>query len=131
MNLSWTAKRMVTVICAAALVIIAAGALFYRSSIIISFAFGVFLTSGINVLKVVLLERTVKKTLELEGDDAAKTAANYVRIHSAIRLLLTAAILVLAAVNPEFINLWGAIAGVFTWQIAAYSIKFFKNNPDL
>ena len=41
-----------------------------------------------------------------------------------VRFLLTGAVLVLAA-RSEYISLWGAIAGIFTLQIAAYMLRIF------
>ena len=128
MKLSWTSKRMILVIFAAALIIMAGGAAYHGISNALHFALGVLLTSGLNAAKVALIERTVQRTLEMEGE---QNASNYVRLQSLTRLFLTAAVLAFAALNPGYINIWGAVAGLFTWQIGAYSMKFFKNNPDL
>ena len=89
-------------------------------------ALGVFLSSALNVMKVMLLERTVQKVMDME---TAKESKAYVASQYIIRYVLTGVILVAAALTP-FINLWGAIAGIFTMQIAVFFIRFMKINED-
>ena len=122
-RLSWPAKRMIWAIAVSSLVFIAGGALYYRSFSALPFALGVILAAALNVVKVVLLERTAQKAIEFDEGPAGK---NYVRFQFLLRYLLTGLILIIAALAP-FIDLWGAIAGVFTLQIAAVSIRFTKS----
>jgi len=128
MNLSLPSKKMIMVIGISAVVIIAAGIAFFRSLQALFFAFGVILTSSLNVLKVVMLERTVNKISDMDEADAGK---NYVRLQYLARYFLTAVVLlgvglITMYVDPPFINIWGAVAGVFTLQIAVFSVKFMK-----
>jgi len=130
MNLSHPSKRMILVIGVSVLVLIAAGTIFYRSLEALYFAFGVILTSSLNVLKVFMLERTVRKVVDMDQPDTGK---NYVRLQYLLRYLLTGLVLLAAGlismyVHPPFINIWGAVAGVFTLQIAVISVRSMK--PD-
>ena len=129
-NMSHASKKMILVIGISVLVLIVAGAIFYRSIEALYFAIGVILTSALNVLKVAMLERTVKKVIDMDEPNAGK---NYVRFQYLIRYFLTglvllAAGLVSAYVKPPFINIWGAVAGVFTLQIAVISVRSMR--PD-
>jgi len=128
MALSLTSKRMICVIGISALVIIVGGAAIYRSIKAIYFALGVILTSALNVFKVFLLDRTVKKTIDIEDPDAGK---NYVRLQYLLRYFLTGAVLLGAGlvtnyVKPPFINIWGAVAGIFTLQISVIIVRSMK-----
>ena len=128
MNLSQPSRRMIFVIGISVLILSVAGAFVYRSLEALYFAFGVILTSSLNVLKVFLLERTVKKVVDMDEPDAGK---NYVRLQYLLRYFLTGIVLLTAGlvsmyVQPPFINIWGAVAGVFTLQIAVISVRSMK-----
>jgi len=128
MELSKTAKWMIFFVGASALVFIIIGAAVYRSVDALYFAIGVVLTSSLNVAKVWLLERTVQKTLEMDDPTAGK---NYVRFNFLLRYVLTGLVLAAAGmisvyVEPPFINIWGAIAGIFTLQISVIIVRHRK-----
>jgi predicted outer membrane lipoprotein len=103
-----------------ALVMIAAGAIFFRSTEAFPFALGVFLTTALNVLKAVWLEHTVNRVAEMEEGQAG---SNLVRLQYLLRFLLTGLVMV-AAVYLPFIHLWGAVAGIFTFPISAHLLRF-------
>jgi hypothetical protein len=125
-NLSPPSKRMIMVICIAALVIMAGGAVFYRSLEALPFALGVFLTSALNVGKIFLLERTAKKAMDMDDPNTGK---NFVRLQFLLRYFLTAAILLVAGLTP-FVSVWGALIGIFTLQIAVISIRHTKYDEN-
>ena len=118
MALSSTVKRMRLIIFLSAGVFIAGGVAYYRSSAAFPFAIGVVLTAGLNVVKVIMLERTVSGVTTKDAADVKR----YVRFQYLLRYLLTGITLAFAALAP-FVNLWGAIAGIFTLQIAAFAMK--------
>jgi len=127
-NLSLPVRKMIFVIGVSATVFILGGTAFYRSLEALYFAIGVLLTSALNVFKVVLLERTVKKVVDMEQPDAGK---NYVRLQYLLRYFLTGLVLLAAGlvsvyVKPPFINIWGAVAGLFTLQIAVIAVRSMK-----
>jgi len=132
MKLSLPSKRMIQMIALSAVIIMAGGVILclalnaLPSSEALPFALGVFLVSALNVLKVYMLERTVQKTLDM---DDVNTGKNYVRIQYLLRYFLTGLILVVAALTP-FINIWGAIIGIFTLQISVMIVRAMKFEED-
>ena len=110
---------MIRTICILMLVFIAASAIYYRSWDCLSFIYGALLGSGVSIYKVIILEKTVDKALGMEE----KSAGNYVRLQHLLRLFISAVVLVLAAIVP-WISLWGAAAGIFSFQISLYFINF-------
>jgi hypothetical protein len=104
------------------------GAVFYRSLEALPFAFGAIVTSALNVVKILMLERTVKKTLDMEDQNTGK---NYVRLQYLFRYFITAVVLVIIGLihtrSPiHFISIWGALFGVFTMQIAVIITRHTK-----
>lgn len=116
-------KKMTRTICVLAFVLAAASALYYRSPACLPFVLGVLLGSAVSVAKVLLLERVVDRAVAMEK----KAAPGYVRLQYLLRFSLTGAVLVLAALVPA-VSLWGAAAGVVSYQIAAYAIRFTKKS---
>ena len=134
MKLSVTSRRMISVICIAAIVFIIAGVIVslaldtIEDDQAIWFALGVLLTSGLSVVKVILLERAISKTLDMDNPTAG---SNYIRIQYLMRYLMTGGALALAGivtrfVQPPFLNLYGAIAGAFTLQISVIVVRSMK-----
>lgn len=125
MKLSPPSKRMILVICISASIFIVGGIAFcltfdiLPSNEALPFALGVLLTSSVNVLKIVMLERTVQKAIGMDNVNAGK---NYVRLQYLLRYLITGIALVAAALTP-FISIWGAVAGILTMQVAALTAK--------
>jgi hypothetical protein len=124
------ANRMIRVVGVSALVMIAVGVPLYGYyegvADGILFAVGVLMTAGCNVIRVNMLKRAVEKAVT---KDSTKSAVGYIRGQFLIRYALLAAVL-LAAVfigsQAGYMGLfWGAIAGVFTMQIATYSLKSY------
>jgi len=130
MKLSGPAKNMIWVLLASLPLLTGGAIIFYRSWAFLPFAGGALLGTALNVAKVILLDRTVKK---LAGMEAAN-AGNFARGASLLRFLLTA--LVLAV--PAFANRWGLPIGVFwgaaacvlTYQLAVYSMRLFMKKGD-
>ena len=122
--LSVVAKKMVLAIGVLLSLLIAGSIVYYRSIAFLPFAFGASLGCGLNVLKIAMLERTVRKTVGIEK----KAAVNYVRFQYFLRYLITGLVLTLSAVLP-FISLWGAAAGIFTMPPAAFYAKKFIDSP--
>ncbi|MCL2767712.1 MAG: hypothetical protein FWE49_03175 [Synergistaceae bacterium] len=123
MNSCGAEKKMIKVIVISSLIIIAAGAVYYRSLSVLPFAVGVFLMAALNVFKIIMLGRTIERAISMEE----KKAGSFIRFQHLLRFLLTGLVLVIAAKTP-FISLWGAAAGIFTLQIAAYYVSFFERD---
>jgi hypothetical protein len=126
------ARKMMQVVCIAAGAIILAGVVYYRSFDAMLFGAGVVMTSACNVARIYLLNAAVEKAVEIE---TGKSAGNYMRGQYLLRFLLIGAVLVAAAlISTRTANqsiLWGAVAGVFTMQIAAYSLKFYYKKYEM
>jgi len=137
MKLTKTTGRMMFVICMAALVMIAGGlivclAVPARTFLeAVFFAIGVTLTSLLNIWKVLLLERTVKKTLDMDNPD---TGRNYVRFQYLLRYFLTGAVLLAAGLigyfTPHISIVLGAVFGVFTMQISVIIARHMKPGDE-
>ena len=121
-KLSGTAKRMMMVVLVLVALSIIASAVYYRSFAFLPFAAGALMGGGLNVVKILLLNRLVERTV---AGDAGVTVRS-VHAQFFLRFILTIAVLLTAALLP-FISLWGAAAGVITFPFAAYSMKFFKH----
>jgi len=128
MELSKLSKKMIQMVGAAALVFMLAGAVFYRSPAALPFALGVFIPSALNVLKIIMLDRTVKKVVNMDDPNTGK---NYVRLQYLLRYLLTGLVLLAIGLihtrtDPPVISIWGAVAGVFTMQISVIICRSMK-----
>ena len=100
-----------------AAVLVVGGAVFHRSMPeALYFAIGVILSTGLNVLKLHMIGLASERIVQMEIEGRGKSFAG---LQYLLRFLLTAAVLVAAAYVP-FIDLIGAIFGVFTMQIAFY-----------
>ena len=126
MKLSLVAKKMLMVLGASSLVISAIAAAYYRSFEFLPFAAGVFAASGLNILKVVMLDHAVERATGMENKDSA---VNYMRGQYFIRFALSGVALYFAVTTP-FISLWGLAAGLATMYIAGFSMKFLLSEAD-
>jgi hypothetical protein len=131
MKWSKPARKMSLSIIIISLTAIAAGALFYRSLEAVAFAAAAAAMAVLNIIKIFMIERTVQKTSEIEEPSHGK---NYARLQYTARLALTGLVLAAAAVyarhTGSYSSVWGAVAGVFTFQIAAYTLKFHNLSDD-
>jgi len=153
-------KLMMRMVIIAALFIMAVGVVYYRSLAAVPFALGVLITSGLNILKVRMLEKTVQKVVHMDDQEAGK---NVVRLQYLLRYLLTGVVLVVvglisnytspppsyssreaylavweilfptapeALLKAPLISVWGALAGVFTLQLSVIMLRFMKLEKD-
>lgn len=119
MKLSYLARKMIFTILIIALICILASIVYYRSLDFLPFLFGVLIGSAVSIAKVFLLDRAVDKALSMEKNRARA----YVSVQNILRLILSIAALLLGAFIPQ-ISLWGVVAGILAFQLAAYSVKF-------
>jgi len=151
---------MIKMVLISALIFIIVGAIVYRSLAIIPFALGVMVTSGLNILKLRMLERTVQKVINTEDREMGK---NIVRLQYLLRYFLTGIVLVAvglihnftspppfysdrdgyiavwatlfpnapaALLEAPFISIWGALAGIFTLQLSVIIVRSLKLEKD-
>jgi len=131
-----TAKiiRMIVIV---TLAMIAGGVLYYSLMAdlyeALPFALGVIVTSSLNILKIIMLERSIQKTL---GMDNPETGKNYIRLQYLFRYFITAVVLVIVGLlhvyidSPRIISIWGALFGLFTMQIALIAVRHTKLIED-
>jgi multisubunit Na+/H+ antiporter MnhG subunit len=126
-------KRMTVVIGIASLLVVLGGVAFYRSVDAIIFALGVVITAALNIVKTNWLRHSVSKASDMDP----AFAPNYVRGQGMLRMLFTLVVLVGAAFLSlldvfGFPLLFGAVFGLLTMPVAAYSMAFFvrKDYPQ-
>lgn len=128
-KLSETGIKLVKVMLAICLIglgigIIVAGIWFPGE--IFNFAYGVFFGTIFSVLKLMLLERSLKKSVNMpEGQ-----AQNYVRLHYMLRYFLTGAILAIAALKG-FAVLIGVVVCLFSLRPAIYIVNWRMKKKGL
>ena len=110
--------KMISIVGMTCVGFILVGFLYFRSSAAIPFALGVLLASALNCVKLKLLERAVDRAVTLGKEAVGK----YIQTQYILRFLLTGLVLAAAATLP-FIDLWGAVAGLFTMQIAVLFVR--------
>jgi len=116
------------IICLSALVI-AGGVIYYYVSAAsetieaVPFGVGVLMAMGLNIVKVIWLKKAINATVDM---DTPKTARYFYQFQYFLRLLLTAAILLIAALAPNnIVSLIGVVAGIFTFPITMRLMHFF------
>lgn len=121
-------KIILAIICISALIAIS-GVVFFGMNAAFPtrdaapFVLGVALSMGVNIAKVLLLKRAI---IKVSGMASANSAKIYFQVQSFLRILLTAAVFLLAALLPDnIISLWGALIGIFAHPLAMYAIRFF------
>ncbi|MCL2079185.1 MAG: hypothetical protein FWH17_04985 [Oscillospiraceae bacterium] len=121
------AKKIIQMITLTAGVMMAAGVVYYILTANIyealPFAVGVAATAALNILKMKMLARSVRKALEMDDPNRGKYYAVGMYM---LRYFLTGAVLVAIGLlhvyleNPRIISIWGALFGLFTMQIAIF-----------
>jgi len=131
-NLSKPSQKIIQWIIITGGLIVVVGAIFYRSFEALPFAVGVAVMTLINAFKIRMLDRSVSKVTEMDDPDVGK---NYVKFQYLVRYFGTAIILLIIGLLylytpiPASIVI-GAIAGLFTMQIAVIIIRFMKFEED-
>ena len=153
-------RLMMKMVLIAASIMIVGGAVYYRSLAAIPFAFGVLATSGLNIFKLRMLERTVQKVIYMEDQEAGK---NIVRFQYLLRYFMTGVVLVIiglihnfttpppfysdrdgyiavwatifpnapeALLTAPLISIWGALFGIFTLQLSVIIVRSLKLEKD-
>ena len=122
MKISNTSKQIIIMMIALFLIIFGVSVFFINDTK--SFFIGLSFGTIFSILKLILIEKTLNKALDMTG----KKAANYIRIHYTLRYFLTFAVL-LIAVYKDF-NIIGVIIGILLPLPAIYIAKF-KNKSNI
>lgn len=121
--MSDTTKMLLKIIPVLGLLVFGVGAFFTAN--ILYYAVGVALGTGISAARVVLLERTLKKSLDMPPQDAQ----NYTRLHYSMRMLGVVAAAI-AAVKIPFIDVVGFVLGLLLVQPAVYIHGLLTKNRE-
>lgn len=131
-NLSLTAKTMCKVLAALFGILLVAGLVVslavYPFEKPLAFALGLALGTGLSLWKVVLMEKSLSRSVDMD----ASGAKNYATAQMMLRYLLTIGVLVLAFFCRNVIGPIGVVAGILSLQISAYvtAFKLRKINLD-
>jgi len=153
-------RLMIKFIPLTAALIIIIGIIYYRSLAAVPFSLGVLATSALNILKVRMLEKTVQKVVDMDDQDAGKNVVRfqYLFRYFLTGVVLAAVGLIHTFTTPPaiyssrelyinvwgtlfpnapealltapFISIWGALAGIFTLQLAVIIVRSFKLEKD-
>jgi len=131
-NLSKPSQKIIQWIIIAGAVMSLIGVIVYRSWEAAPFALSVAIMSVVNVFKIRMLDRAVNKITEMDDPDIGK---NYVKFQYLVRYFGT--VIILLAIGLLYMytpiptsTVFGAIAGLFTMQIAVIIIRFMKFEED-
>ena len=123
------ANRMILVIiCLSALVVVGGFIFFYVSTAFyvnetVPFGVGVLLAMAHNIIKVIWLKKTINAVVDM---NTAKRAKYFYQFQYFLRLLLTAAVLVIALFIPDnIVNIFGVVVGILTFPITMRLMQFF------
>lgn len=122
MKLSDTLKQII--LTTIALFFIVAGFGAFISKDIKSFLIGLLFGTIFSILKMILLEKTLNKAMDMTG----QKAINYTRLHYTLRYFLTFVVL-LVAVYRDF-NLYGVVIGIILTIPSVYIVNFKNKNND-
>lgn len=129
---SETCKRIVLSNIAVSLVLFGVGMfviIFYESFFQIklsNFILGMVFGTAFSVLKIMLLERTVNKAVDLPKENAV----NYTRMHYTLRYFLTGAVVVVAALSP-WISLFGVVLAMVALRPAVYIASWLEKKHNV
>jgi len=126
-------KMILIIVCLSALVVAGGAVFFYVSTAFytneaVPFGVGVLAAMGLNITKVIWLKSTINTTVDM---NTPKAARYFYQFQYFLRLLLTAAVLLAAALLPDnVINLIGVVAGILTFPVTMRLMQFFIP-PDM
>jgi len=128
------AKKAILAIIFLSVLLILCGALFFYLVAAfelyetLPFAIGVVFSVVLNVVKVMLLKRTVKKVANMSSAQAGKQRFY---IHHFSQLGLTIAVLFIAVTAPDHIvNVAGTIIGLFTFKLAMHLMQIYAPKDE-
>lgn len=114
-NLESVTKKVIIVSFAIALLALGIGMFFVDDYL--AYAKGIAFGSTAAILKMILIEKSTKKMLDMDKSGGAFFYA----LSFFLRLFMTGAVLVTSALADK-INLWGAIIGLLVLQPSAYIV---------
>jgi hypothetical protein len=90
------------------------------------YSLGLALGCASSVVKIILLRRSLEKTLDMDGAEARTRG----RLHAAGRYLVTMAAVVLAILFRDLFGVIGLIVGILSMQLTAFIVGRFPMRGD-
>lgn len=129
-NLSQTSRIMMTSVGVICLVMLGLGLivihLIYPFEKPLSFVTGLAIGCIQSMIKIILLEKSISHTLDMEKEHATAFAS----IQAIGRYVLTIAVFAAVLLLPAIFGLFGAILGVLSLQFAAYATNMVLNKME-
>ncbi|MBR1738087.1 MAG: ATP synthase subunit I [Firmicutes bacterium] len=123
MNISITCKRIIFLTAAFGLIFFGIGVFLTDNALF--FAKGIIFGTVFSILKVILLEKTLKKAVNM----GQANAQNYTRLHYSLRYFLTGVVVVVAALVKS-ISLLGVVLGLAAMTPAVFIAGKMENNGE-
>lgn len=119
MDLSRTLKQIIITVAALGVIAFGIGLFFVGS--VLYWLLGIALGTVVSVIKVILLEKTLNKAVDMSPEDAK----NYTKSRYTLRLVLSVVLIVVAFKIPCF-DVIGVIVGLLLIQPAVYIVNFIN-----
>lgn len=118
MKLSKEARTMTKIIVIIVLVAGLISLLYYRSKEALPFIWGLLVGGLASLLRLFILEKTVNSFIS-----GSTTKASRAQVSHLARLLIAFVALLIGAI-VDGISLWGAVIGIFSYQVGTYVVRF-------
>lgn len=97
-----------------------------KADIVLQYILGVLLGGGFSALKLVLMEKSLSKSADMQSG----RSSGYAAAHYMLRYFLTIGVLVLAMVMRNTFNFFGVIIGILLLQFSAYLATYEIKKKD-
>lgn len=91
------------------------------------FIMGILFGFIFSTLKLVLLEKTLNRAIDMKG----QRAENHMRLHYIARYFLTFAILIIAALRQDILNLYAVIISMLLLRPAVYIVNLKEKKKKI
>lgn len=122
MKISNTCKNVIIIIIALSLILVGIASFFIKE--LAPFIKGIILGSGFSILKIILIEKTIDKAIDMPKEKAV----SYSRFHYTLRYFLTAFVLIIALLRKNDISFVAVAFGLIILRPALYISNFKRHS---
>lgn len=119
-KISKTTSQIIVMMIALSLLCLGISVFFVKD--IIMFLIGLLFGSIFSILKIILLEKTLNKAIDMEKSKAI----NYTRFNYVLRYFLTFLVLIIAVYRRDIMDLFGVIIGLILTRPAIYFVNLIN-----
>ena len=119
-KISKTTSQIIVMMLALSLLCLGISVFFVKD--IIMFLIGLLFGSIFSILKIILLEKTLNKAIDMEKSKAI----NYTRFNYVLRYFLTFLVLIIAVYRRDIMDLFGVIIGLILTRPAIYFVNLIN-----